>query len=81
MPLYDVIDKNTGEITEVMMSISEWEEFKKTNPDKEQYFSDMKFIDSVRLGIKKPPKDFQEGVIDRIKRNNPGHRIQSRWDT
>lgn len=79
-PVYDVRDKNTGEITEMMMSISQWETFKKENPDKEQYFSDMRFVDSVRLGIKKPPKDFTEGVIERIKRNNPGHNMSSRWD-
>ncbi|MEN6551957.1 MAG: hypothetical protein ABFC34_03625 [Methanobacterium sp.] len=73
-------DKNTGEVTEMFMSISQWEQFKQDNPDKEQYFSDMRFIDEVKLGRKKPPRDFQEGVIERIKRNNPGHRIQSRWD-
>lgn len=79
-PVYDVKDKNTGEVTEMFMSISQWEQFKQDNPDKEQYFSDMRFIDEVKLGRKKPPRDFQEGVIERIKRNNPGHRIQSRWD-
>lgn len=79
-PVYDVRDKNTGEITEMMMSISQWEIFKRENPDKEQYFSDMRFVDSVRLGIKRPPSDFTEGVIERIKRNNPGHNMSSRWD-
>lgn len=81
MPLYDVRNKNTGEITEMMMSISEWEEFKRANPDKEQYFTDMKFIDEVRIGRKKPPKDFQEGVIGRMQRSIPGNRIKSSWDT
>lgn len=80
MPVYDVYDKETGEITEMMMSISQWEQFKIDNPNKQQYFSDMKFIDEVRLGRKKPPKDFQENVIDRMKRTIPGNRISSRWD-
>lgn len=80
MPIYDVLDKETGEVTEMVMSISQWEDFKKNNPNKQQYFTDMKFIDEVRIGRKKPPKDFQEGVIDRIKRANPGHNIRSRWD-
>jgi len=79
-PVYDVRDKNTGEVTEMFMSISQWEEFKQNNPDKEQYFTNMHFADSISLGIKKPPRDFQEGVIGRIKKNNPGHKIQSRWD-
>lgn len=80
MPVYDVRDKNTGEVTEMFMSISQWEQFKQDNPDKEQYFSDMRFIDEVKLGRKKPPRDFTENVIGRIKKNNPGHKIQSRWD-
>lgn len=80
MPVYDVRDKNTGEVTEMFMSISEWETFKKENPDKEQYFTNMHFADSVSLGIKKPPSDFKEGVIDRIKQNNPLHNMSSRWD-
>lgn len=79
-PVYDVRDKNTGEVTEMFMSISQWEEFKQNNPDKEQYFTNMHFADSISLGIKKPPREFQEGVIGRIKKNNPGHKIQSRWD-
>lgn len=79
-PVYDVRDKKTGEVTEMFMSISQWEEFKQNNPNKEQYFTNMHFADSVSLGIKKPPKDFTEGVINRIKKNNPGHNISSRWD-
>lgn len=79
-PVYDVRDKNTGEVTEMFMSISEWETFKKENPGKEQYFTNMHFADSVSLGIKKPPSDFKEGVIDRIKQNNPLHNMSSRWD-
>lgn len=80
MPIYNVLDKDTGEVTEMMMSISEWETFKQENPNKQQHFTDMKFIDSIRLGIRKPPSDFKEGVIDRIKRNNPHHNMSSRWD-
>nr|QMP82994.1 MAG: hypothetical protein [Caudoviricetes sp.] len=80
MPVYDVRDKNTGEVTEMFMSIAKWEQFKRDNPDKEQYFTNMHFSDSISLGIKKPPRDFTEGVINRIKKNNPGNRMESRWD-
>ena len=80
MPIYSVKDKNTGEITEMFMSISEWEKFKEENPDKQQHFTSLHVADSISLGIRKPPKDFQENVIGRIKKNNPGHNIQSRWD-
>lgn len=33
MPLYPVINKNTGETKELSMTISEWEVFKEENPD------------------------------------------------
>lgn len=80
MPIYQIRNTETGEIYEKMMSISEWEQYKLDNPNEQQHFTTMNFADSVSLGIKKPPKDFQEGVIGRIKKNNPGHNIQSRWD-
>ena len=80
MPLYDIKNKETGEIEEKFMSISDYEQYKLDNPDHEQVFTSLNVQDSISLGIKKPPKDFQEGVIERIKRNNPGHKIQSRWD-
>lgn len=80
MPIYDIKNKETGEIEEKFMSIADYEQYKLDNPDHEQVFTTMNFADSISLGIKKPPKDFQEGVIERIKRNNPGHKIQSRWD-
>lgn len=79
-PIYDIKNKDTGEIEEKFMSISEYEQYKLDNPNMEQHFSTMHFADSVSLGIKKPPRDFTEGVINKIKRNNPGHNMQSRWD-
>ena len=33
MPLYPVINKNTGETKELSMTISEWEIFKEENPE------------------------------------------------
>jgi hypothetical protein len=33
MPLYPVINKNTGETKELSMTISEWEKWKEENPD------------------------------------------------
>ena len=80
MPVYEFKNKETGEITEVMVKMAELEQFKQENPHLERHFTTINFADSVSLGIKKPPKDFQEGVIDRIKKNNPGHNMQSRWD-
>lgn len=80
MPIYSIKNIETGEITEKMMSISEWELYKQEHPNEQQHFTSMHFADSISLGIKKPPKDFQEGVINRIKRANPLHKMESRWD-
>lgn len=80
MPIYDIKNKDTGDIEEKFMTISEYEQYKIDHPNEEQVFTTMNFADSVSLGIKKPPREFQEGVIERIKRNTPGHNIQSRWD-
>lgn len=80
MPLYDILNKETGQIEEKRMSISEYEQYKIDNPNHQQVFTDMKFIDEVRIGRKKPPKDFQENIIGRMKRSIPGNKIQSRWD-
>ena len=80
MPIYSILNKDTGTIEEKMMSIAQWEEYKIANPNHQQHFTTMNFADSVSLGIKRPPIEFKEGVIDRIKRANPLHKMESRWD-
>lgn len=80
MPIYSILNKETGIIEDKMMSISEWEQYKIDHPNEQQHFSTLNFQDSVSLGIKKPPIEFKECVIDRIKRANPLHTMASRWD-
>ena len=80
MPIYEFKNKESGEIVEVSISMSELDAYKENNPHLERYFSTINFADSVSLGIKKPPSAFKEGVIDRIKRANPLHNMSSRWD-
>lgn len=79
MPLYDILNKETGQIEEKFMSIAAYEQYKIDNPDHEQVFTTMNFSDSISLGIRKPPREFQEQVIGRIKKI-PGNRVESRWD-
>lgn len=80
MPIYEMKNTETDEIFEISLSIKEYDEYKKNNPHIERHFSTMHFSDAVVLGIKKPPKEFKEGVIDRIKKANPHHNMSSRWD-
>lgn len=80
MPTYLIKNKTTGEVQEMFMSLSAYEEFKQNNPDHEQVFTSLNFQDSVSLGIRKPPIEFKECVLDRIKRANPLHNMSSRWE-
>ncbi len=81
MPIYELKNNETNEVFDKMMSIAEYEKYLEENPHIQRHFSTMHFQDSISLGITKPPSDFQKGVIDRIKKNNPGHCIESRWET
>ena len=38
MPTYDFINKKTGEITELTMSMTVLDKYKEDNPDMERYF-------------------------------------------
>lgn len=78
-PIYDIKNKETGEIEEKFMSISEYEQYKLDHPNEEQVFTTMNFQDSVSLGVKKPPSDWFH-VLEKIKHNNPGNKMESRWE-
>jgi len=39
MPTYPVKHKETGEVKDVRMSITEWDQWKENNPDWERYFT------------------------------------------
>lgn len=81
MPIYEFLNKETQEIEEHIMKISELDQFKIDNPNLERYITGMNIGDSVRLGITKPPADFQKGVIERMKHSIPGNKIASKWET
>ena len=39
MPQYDFINKETGEVTEVLLRISEYDQYLSDNPEWERYFA------------------------------------------
>lgn len=82
MPRYNFENINTGEELEVEMKIAELDEFKKNNPELRQVLNKMNMGDPVKLGITKPPSEFQRDVIGKIHKNTPGSQIgsTSRWD-
>ena len=60
MPTYSYKNKDTEEYSQIYMTISEMEEFEKTNPNMERVFHTLNVVDSVGIGVTKPPSDFQK---------------------
>jgi len=76
MPNYTYHDKDTKKTWTEFMSISERDAFMRDNPAVTQVPGNtIPILDSVRLGITKPPSDFQKHVLGRIKSNVPGNNI------
>lgn len=67
MPIYEFRNKKTGKTFEESMSISAKEEYLKNNPNIEQIFSTFNMGDPVKLGITRPPADFQKYVLGKVK--------------
>ena len=71
MPLYSIKNTETGEVTEMNMSMADRETFLKENPHMTQVFSKAPSIgDSVRLGIRRIDDNFN----DVLKGAKKGHR-------
>ena len=71
MPTYDFRHKETGEIIEVLMKISEKDEWLAANPDYESVILSAPSIgDPVRLGVRRMDGGFKE-VLSNIKKAHP----------
>ena len=87
MPLYDFLNKDTGEIELHTMSYTVLDEFKANNPHLERYFAaeDLPIMsDGSRMsvpGVGKPDSTFQKYVIDRMKHNVAGNRLSETHKT
>lgn len=72
MPTYTFRHKETGDITEHIMKMSELDAFKEAHPELERYMADTPgFADPVRLGRIKIDNGFRE-VLGRIAERTPG---------
>lgn len=81
MPNYDILNKTTGEVKEMFMTIAELEVFLAANQDHEVTFLKMNVGDPVVLGIKQPPSDFIKHIIAPIEKHYFGKRRDSRFRT
>jgi hypothetical protein len=75
MPIYAFKHKETGEVIEKIMKISDRDAWVEANPEYQPYHDRVNLGDPIRMGITQPPSDFQKGVIDRIKHSVPNNTI------
>lgn len=75
MPVYDIKHKETGEVSERVMSITAMEEFLENNTEYEKYFGNHNnaMVDVVRMGIRKPDNGFRE-VLAKV-HQTPGSQL------
>lgn len=79
MPTYNFRNKESLEVVEKVMKIADRDQWLKDNPDYEQVHTGMPHLgDPVRMGITKPPSDFQKEIIGRVQRM-PGAHISTRF--
>lgn len=69
--IYSFEDTETGEEFELEMSYDQLQEFLKAHPALNQTFR-MNIGDPIRMGVQKPPADFQKYVLGRVKEAAPG---------
>lgn len=81
MPLYTFRNEETDEVTEMMMKISELDDFKAANPHLKQLITGVPLIgDPARLGVTKTPDSFNS-LLKHIKKGNDRGRIKSTINT
>jgi hypothetical protein len=73
MPQYTFRNVQTDEVSTVMMTIGEREEFLKTNPNMQQVIHSAPALgDSFRLGIRKPDEAFRDRLREIKKAHSKG---------
>lgn len=79
--IYTFLNKNTGEVEEHTMRLSEYDAFKEQNPHLERHFSPESIPglgDGMRMntpGAGKADSTFEKYVINRIKEQVPGNTL------
>lgn len=82
MPIYSFRDTKTGKEFTESMKIAELDAYLEANPNVEQVITVPNIVDSVGIGITRPPVDFQKHVLGRVKAKTPGATEvgNKRWD-
>ena len=79
MPMYSFEDTETGEEFELEMTYEQLKPFLEKYPNLNQTFR-MNLGDPVRMGVTKPPSDFQKHVLGKVKEAHPlGGAVERRY--
>lgn len=78
MPVYSYFDPKKKEQFDVTMTTDEMIQYEKDNPKLERIYK-MNVVDSVRIGVTKPPADFSKHVLGKIKNAHPRGSVEKRW--
>jgi hypothetical protein len=77
--IYSFIDTETEEEFELEMTYDQLKTFLEANPRFNQTFR-MNLGDPVRMGVTKPPSDFQRHVLGKVKEAHPlGGAVERRY--
>jgi hypothetical protein len=71
LPLYDFINTETNETFELMMKISEKEQYLQNNPHIQSVIGAPTMMDPVRIGVRRTDNGFKE-VLQKIHEKTPG---------
>ena len=78
MPSYTFVNEETSEEVNLIMSIAEWEQYRKDNPQMKQKLTNAPSIgDSVRLGLRHHDNNFND-VLKNIKSHHRHSTIEPR---
>lgn len=81
MPHYSFENTQTGEEFDAEMSNAIREEYLAANPHISQVLTRMNLCDSIRIGVTKPPSDFQKYVLGKVKEKHPLGNVERRAGT
>ena len=70
MPSYNFIDENTGEVHEIVMRMSELDDFKKENPNMKQKLTATTIIGGTSTSSGKLPEGFKD-TLREMKKKHP----------
>jgi len=80
MPIFNIYDKKKKKHFTELMKWDDLQTLLKENPHYEQVPPDVVNVgDSIRLGIKKPPADFQKYVLGKIKARHPLGNVERKF--